>query len=77
MDLLPAVFPICMNQNKTEDEEYFKKGKRQSSLIDPLQVLLAYFESSPNFFYVAHRTVDLQSNKTRKTPKWPKLSKNG
>ena len=59
MDLLPAVFPICMNQNKTEDEEYFKKGKRQSSLIDPLQVLLAYFENSPNFFYVAHRTVDL------------------
>ena len=45
-----------MNQNKTEDEEYFKKGKRQSSLIDPLQVLQAYFESSPNFFYVAHRT---------------------
>ena len=44
-----------MNQNKTEDEEYFKKGKRQSSLIDPLQVLQAYFESSPNFFYVAHR----------------------
>ena len=48
-----------MNQNKTEDEEYFKKGKRQSSLIDPLQVLQAYFESSPNFFYVAHRTTSV------------------
>ena len=46
-----------MNQNKTEDEEYVKKGKRQSSLIDPLQVLQAYFESSPNFFYVAHRNI--------------------
>ena len=60
-----------MNQNKTEDEEYFKKGKRQSSLIDPLQVLLAYFESSPNFFYVAHRnTPDI---KPREDPSRGKL----
>ena len=50
-----------MNQNKTEDEEYFKKGKRQSSLIDPLQVLQAYFESSPNFFYVAHRSARIKN----------------
>ena len=49
----PHLHEQVLGQNKTEDQVYFKKKKRQSSLIDRLQVQLAFFESSLNFWYVA------------------------
>ena len=58
----PHLHEQVLGQNKTEDQVYFKKKKRQSSLIDRLQVQLAFFESSLNFWYVAQPNVGLPKN---------------